>query len=106
MSAYSAAAFNQYAAAAANLRPGLPSASAGMELQALQAAGLQAAGRQAAGTSGMEMQALQAYKDIMTRSAMGGAAAAQPNPYAALYAGLSGIPGYSAPAFPPPRKDP
>ncbi len=51
-----------------------------------------------------EMQALQAYKDMMTRVAMSGppvSSASAANPYAALY-GLMGYPGMS---FPTGRKD-
>ena len=53
-----------------------------------------------AAAAAAEMQALQAYKDMMTRAAMGGSSlppvssssAAANNPYAALYAGLMGYP--------------
>ena len=57
-------------------------------------------------TATAELQALQAYKDMMTRSAMSSvqqpspSSSAASNPYAALYAGLMGYPG-----FLPPRKD-
>ena len=94
--AASAAALNPYAAAA-GIRPGYPPSAA----------------------AAAELQALQQYKDIMTRAAMGAgslppqsaasqaaqAAAAASNPYAALY-GLMGYPG--AGGFPGPaggRKD-
>ena len=94
--AASAAALNPYAAAA-GIRPGYPPSAA----------------------AAAELQALQQYKDMMTRAAMGAgslppqsaasqaaqAAAAASNPYAALY-GLMGYPG--AGGFPGPaggRKD-
>mgnify|MGYP002051351585 CR=1 FL=1 len=58
------------------------------------------------GSASAELQALQAYKDLMNRSSQalppttagGGGGAAAANPYAALYAGLLGYPGL-------PRKD-
>jgi len=58
-----------------------------------------------AAAAAAEMQALQAYKDMMTRVAMSGppvSSASAANPYAALY-GLMGYPGMS---FPTGRKDP
>ena len=83
--AASAAAMNPY-----GIRPGYPAPSS------------------AGAAAAAELQALQQYKDMMTRAALGGAptaapgqAAAASNPYAALY-GLMGYPG----GFPGSRKDP
>lgn len=129
LSAYSAAALGPYAAglsAAAAGHSGLGALAGHAGLQGLGftspglGLGLGAPGLPGlrpgymTGTASAELQALQAYKDMMTRSALsqpGLSSLSQPaltpptssaasNPYAALYAGLMGYPG-----FPQQRKD-
>jgi hypothetical protein len=122
LSAYSAAAaaMNPYAGLGATAGLGSATANlpASMGMVGASAGGLRSSSYHGGGSSGSgsnnsmaaaaaaEMQALQAYKDMMTRVAMSGppvSNASAANPYAALYAGLMGYPGVS---FPTGRKDP
>ena len=115
------AAYQQAAAAAALSNPfGAQQAAAAA---AAASAGFLGTPGRLQGNSPAEMQALQSYKDMMTRAAFAGnpmAPSAVPptsqpavtshmpsasaNPYAALYAGLMGYPQTGFPH--PPRKDP